>query len=225
MQPELVDSPTELVYRVGYPPDPLAWPPVNYRGRGRFDDPRNRFGVMYAAAVRRGCFLETLDVFRPDRALLQRLLAMGSTGFTPQSGLIPDRYFARLLASVQLLPGHRWLDARLTAPTTAIALSRDPSIAGQLAGLGYGARFKPGDLVGSDRRFTQAIAAWAYDHGMAGIVYSCSHDPQLACWAIFDRTPIRPGGPAEPIRQTDRELIAVAELFELTISFAQSERG
>jgi hypothetical protein len=219
MKPGILDSPTELLYRVGYPPDPLAWPPPEYRGRGRFDDPRNRFGVMYAAADRRCCFLETLDSFRPDRALLQRLLAMGPSSFTPQSGLVPDSYFDRLLAPLLLHPGRRWLDARLTAPQTAVALSRDPAIARMLPNLGYGTRFKPGDLVGSDRSLTQAIAGWAHGQGFAGIAYSCSHDPSLDCWAVFEGPHLHPGGAPQPITPDDPDVVAVAQLFELTVSF------
>ena len=220
MQPSIIESPIETLFRIGYPPDPLAWPPPAYRGRGRFDDPENEVGVIYAATTRRCCFLETLDTFRPDRALLQRLLAMGPSAFTPQSGLIPDSYFDRLLAPLRLQPGLRWLDARLSAPQTAVALSRDPIIAKSLPTLGYGARFKPGDLVGSDRALTQTIARWAFDQGFAGIAYSCSHDPSLDCWAIFEGPHVRPAGAPHPIDPTDPDLIAVAQLFELTISFA-----
>jgi hypothetical protein len=39
--------------------------------------------VLYLAEKRRTCFLETLDTYRPDRALLQRLLVSGVTGFVP----------------------------------------------------------------------------------------------------------------------------------------------
>lgn len=222
MQPSIVESPTETLYRIGYPPDPLAWPPPAYRGRGRFDDPENEFGVIYAAATRRCCFLETLDTFRPDRALLQRLLAMGPSSFTPQSGLVPDSYFDRLLAPLSLRPGLRWLDARLSAPQTAVALSHDPAIAKVLPGLGYGTRFKPGDLVSSDRALTQMLARWVFEQGLAGIAYSCSHDPSLDCWAIFEGPHFQPAGAPQPISRTDPDLIAVAQLFELTVSFTRT---
>jgi hypothetical protein len=213
-------SPSSSLFRIGWPPDPLAWPPPQYRGVGRFDDPQNEFGVLYVAESLRACYLETLDTFRPDRALLQRLLAMGPETFVPQSGLVPDTYFDRLIASLRLEPGQRWLDVRIGAPETVVALSREPAIAAMLPELGYGKRVKPGDLVGSDRRLTRKVARWAYERGYAGLAYSCSHDLRLDCWAVFEGAAFSVVGPPSPIDPTNPDFIAVARQFELTISFA-----
>lgn len=98
----LADPAKTLLQRIGRFPDPLAWPPPGFRGSGRFDDPRDDFGVIYAAASRIACYLETLDTYRPDRALLQRLMAKGSEPFTPQSGVIPDDYFTKLIGRFRL---------------------------------------------------------------------------------------------------------------------------
>ncbi len=217
----LADPSHIVLHRIGRSPDPLAWPPAAFRGEGRFDDPENEFGVLYAAPERRACFLETLDAFRPDRALLQRLLAMGPDAFIPQSGLIPDAYSDKLIGHLRLDAGQRWLDLRMNAPESAVALSREPEIAARLPKLGYGNRFKPGDLVGSDRRLTRAIARWAFERGHAGLAYSCSHDLRLDCWAIFSVASITTASAPTPIEPDDPELIAVARTFELTLSFAE----
>lgn len=197
----------------------LGWPAPEFRGGGRFDDPANEFGVLYAAGDKRTCFLETLDVYRPDRAFLQRLLAMRAETFTPQSGLIPDSYFAKIIGRLRLDDGQRWLDVRASAPQTAVALSREPALAGSLPALGYDKRFKPGDLVGSDRRLTQLIARWAYDNAYAGVAYSCSHDLRLTCWAVFEGAAFSAVPPPLRIERDDPDLIAIAKEFELTVSF------
>lgn len=176
--------------------------------------------MIYATPARRACFLETLDAFRPDRALLQRLLAMGPDAFTPQSGLIPDANFDKLIGHLRLADGQRWLDIRMNAPESALALCREQAIAALLPELGYGKRFKPGDLVGPDRRLTQAIARWAFERGFAGLAYSCSHDLRLDCWAIFEGAAFVRIDPPSSIEPDDPDLIAVARDFELTISFA-----
>src|SRR5688572_4200180 len=120
----LADPEDKTLYRIGWPPDPLAWPEPAYRGSGRFDDPLNRFGVLYAADERGTCFLETLETYRPDTLLLQRLLVMGAGGFVPQSGAIPDMYFAKQFGRLRVAEGQRMLDLRASAPSTAVALSR-----------------------------------------------------------------------------------------------------
>jgi hypothetical protein len=89
------------------------------------------------------------------------------------------RFFARVLGLLRLADGQRWLDVRVSAPGSAMALSHDAAFAPRLPELGHGNWFKPGDVVGSDRRLTQAIARWAHENGFAGIAYSCSHDLRL----------------------------------------------
>lgn len=81
-------------------------------------------------------------------------------------------------------------------------------------------RFKPGDLVGSDRQLTRTIARWAYENGDAGLAYGCSHDLRLDCWAVFEGASFSVVAPPSPIDPTDPNVIAVARQFELTISFA-----
>lgn len=58
-------GPADPLYRIGREPDPLVWPPWEFVGAERFDDPeRRRYRVLYAGE-RYACFLETLANFRP----------------------------------------------------------------------------------------------------------------------------------------------------------------
>lgn len=215
----LADPAKTLLHRIGRFPDPLAWPPPGFRGSGRFDDPRDDFGVIYAAAFRIACYLETLDTYRPDRALLQRLTAMGSEPFIPQSGMIPDDYFTKLIGRFRLDDGQAWLDLRINAEQTAVALSREPAIAAVLPALGYGKRFKLGDRLGSDRQLTQTVARWAYANGYAGLACSCSHRPRLDCWAIFEGAGITIVDTPTPIRARRSRSDRGGREFGLTIFF------
>ena len=40
-------------------------------------------------------------------------------------------------------------------------------------------------VLGPQRRLTQALARWAYEHGYAGIAYPSRFDDALSLWAIF----------------------------------------
>lgn len=219
MDPTLADPAKTLLQRIGRFPDPLAWPPRAFRGSGRFDDSRDEFGGIYAAVSRVTYYLETLDTYRPDPALLQRLMTMDSEPFTPQSGVVPDDYFSKLIGQFRLDGGQRWLDTRIDATQSAVALSRETAIAAVLPALGYGKRFKRGDLLGSDRRLTQTVARWAYDYGYAGSAYSCSHRPRLDCWAISEGAGFTVVQLPAPVQPDDPDLIAVAREFGITISF------
>ncbi|MDQ3045085.1 MAG: RES family NAD+ phosphorylase [Chloroflexota bacterium] len=223
-----VVTPSGLFFRVAWASDPWDWPPPiaalsatgEVIGTGsRYDDPLGEFSVLYAARQRRGCFLETLDRYRPDLALAARLALFGAGGFTPQAGEIPSDFFVERVCvrfHLQKARSARWLDLRQSAPETAIALSTE--MAALLPNLGYRARVTIGDFVGKDRALTQATARWAYEHNYRGIVYNSTHAPTtIECWAIFPGTRLEPDGEPEPIRRDDPDVKAVATLFGLII--------
>jgi hypothetical protein len=70
---------------------PSAWKPLDWAYAGedgtfgnRFDDPEKLYRVLYASAVRFGCFLETLARFRKDPSLSAELSEIeGDNDFTP----------------------------------------------------------------------------------------------------------------------------------------------
>lgn len=208
------------LFRIGRPPEPLAPPPAAYRGAGRFDDPDNQYGVIYAAATLRCCLLESLDVFRPDPNLVLRLAQLGATANVARPGLVPDAFFSRLIVEFVAIPDGDWLDVRASAPETAVELSRDSGLIDIIRNLGYGVRIKPGDLVGSDRRLTRAVSRWAWNRGYGGIIYSSSHHLKLDCWAISDRTALRILDGPRTLSRDDPVFREVAEYFGLTISQA-----
>ena len=65
------------VWRVGYRPDPWAWPSWQYATNGRFpgrwDDAEGNFRTIYAGSHLLSCLLEVLACFRPDPDLAAQL--------------------------------------------------------------------------------------------------------------------------------------------------------
>lgn len=66
------------VYRVGFPPDPWAWPGWEFarndgRFGGRWDDANGEFRTIYAATTLLGCLLEVLAPLRPDPVVAAEL--------------------------------------------------------------------------------------------------------------------------------------------------------
>ncbi|MGH2461967.1 MAG: hypothetical protein ACRDIY_24185 [Chloroflexota bacterium] len=70
---------SEPFYRLGRLPDPLAWPPWEFAGAGRFDDPFRSVRTLYAATERRACFVESLAPFRLALPVLARLADVAGT--------------------------------------------------------------------------------------------------------------------------------------------------
>jgi hypothetical protein len=209
----LAIPPPGPLYRVGHAPDPLAWPDWRYIGGSRFDDPQDRFRVLYLTEQRVGCFVESLARFRPDLDLLDRLAAVtGTTAPLPASVVPVDWYARRLVGTLRLLPGPRWLDLR--AAETLQVLRTE--MASALVALGL-PDFDVSAARGPSRELTCQVASWAHEHGFQGIAYRSRFADDLDCWAIFEGAAISPAGPAEAIAPDDVDLLAAAQLFGLTI--------
>lgn len=93
--------PKGTLYRIGRPPDPLAWIPWEFatdgRFGGRFDDPEGKYRVLYLAEQRLGSFLECLASFRKNAALLAKL------GISDPYGHVPDDWhLKRMIAGLRL---------------------------------------------------------------------------------------------------------------------------
>jgi hypothetical protein len=201
-----------VLYRVGRLPDPLAWPPWELVGDGRFDDPQREFRVLYAGH-RRACFLETLAPFRPSVEALAALQQVTGSQEPMPRGVVPaDWYQKRAVARLRLKTRQRWLDLR--AAETREALRSE--LAATLLDLGL-ADLDLSGVLGPQRRLTQAIARWAYEHGYIGIAYLSRFDDALSLWAIFEGAVFEPVGVPEPIVPDDPDLVATAHLFGLAI--------
>ena len=209
----LATPPPGLLYRVAHAPDPLAWPDRQFIGDSRFDDPLNRFRVLYLAEQRLGCFVESLARFRPDIELLALLTSVaGATEPLPAPVVPVDWYVRRRVGSLRLLPGQRWLDLR--AAETLQALRSE--LASALISLGL-SDFDVNTARGPSRDLTRQIAHWAYEHGFQGIGYRSRFADHLDCWAVFEGAALAPAGSVDAIGPDDPDLSAAAELVGLTI--------
>lgn len=102
-----------LLYRLGRQPDPLAWPPYQFVGDGRFDDPARRFRVLYAAKHRRACFVEVLAPFRPSLSVLAAERMVLNAPDPPDEHAIPSGWLhTRAIIQLRLAAGQTWLDLR-----------------------------------------------------------------------------------------------------------------
>jgi len=118
-----------VLYRIGRLPDPLAWPPWDYVGTGRFDDPAGEFRVLYATVQRRTGFLETLARFRPSLEVLAALEGVENTDEPfPMPQVPADWYHARAIGRLRLRTRQRWLDLRGAPLCRAGAVMARPSV-------------------------------------------------------------------------------------------------
>lgn len=163
----LASPPSDPLYRVARPPDPLAWPDRRYIGGSRFDDPLSQFRVLYLAERRSGCFVESLASFRPDVHLLAQLrMVAGAPGPLPGAVVPADWYSRRLVGCLRVEPGQRWLDLR--SPVTLQALRTE--LADVLVRLGL-PDLDVSAARGPSRELTREIARWAFEQGMQGLAY------------------------------------------------------
>lgn len=205
--------PRTALYLIGRRPDPLAWPPWEYVGSGRFDDPAGKFRVLYATAQRRAAFLETLAHFRTSLDVLAALQAVENTNEPIPPPQVPaEWYHARAVGRLRLATRQLWLELRSVETREALRCA----LAHTLLDLGLEDLDLRG-VVGPKRQLTQAIARWAHDHGYAGLVYSSRFDAALTCWAIFEGAVFDPVRPFEPILADDPDLVATAKLFGLRL--------
>lgn len=172
----------EVVYRVGRAPDPVAFPPFEAVGTGRFDDPRRQYRILYTAEAPIAAFLESLAPFRTPVHDLLPLMQRLTGDREPVIGRIPTNWhLKRMLAEIGLYPGQRWLDLRSAETHTRLTAE----FAEPLAALGYDV-LDARVTVGLDRPLTQAISRWAYEHGYQGIAYTSRIDTRFTCLAIFE---------------------------------------
>jgi hypothetical protein len=205
-----LSSPRVELYRIGHLPDPLAWPPEEVRGAGRFDDPLAEYRVLYAGQ-RRTCFLETLAWLRPSIETLAAMRAVTGTDEPVLSSPIPpDWYQKRAVAALLLRPGQRWLDVRATETHGALRVE----LADELAAWGL-TDLDLGDMLSRNRRLTQRISRWAYEHDYRGIVYASRFNAGANLWAIFEGAQFDAVGVPQPILPDDPDLIEAARLFGL----------
>jgi hypothetical protein len=169
-------TPTDYLYRIGRAPDPLAFPPNDRTGNGRFDAPGAgvQYRVLYTGD-RLATFYKTLAQFR-----VKRLLGAAAQGLTA------DWFHRYRIGSIVFGSSStlRWLD--LTDPATYSDFDNEFSALLDAKGL---EAFDVSVVTSKDLELTQHIGSWAYRNGYNGIKYVCRHHPGLRCWAIFEGSP------------------------------------
>lgn len=206
-------TPRTPLYRIGRRPDPLAWPPWEYVGSGRFDDPVGEFRVLYATAQRRIALLESLARFRPSLDVLAALQAVENTNEPIPAPQVPaEWYHARAVGRLRLATHQQWLDLRSFETREALR----SELAQTLLDLGLEDLDLSG-VVGPKRQLTQAIARWVYERKYRGIAYRSRFDATFTCWAIFEGAEFERVGLSEHILPDDPDLASVARSFGLNV--------
>jgi hypothetical protein len=214
---QFATAPSDGLYRIGRWPNPLAFPPweIATRKQNRFDDPHDRFRVLYSAESRLACFVETLAPYRPDGQLLAALKQVTpaeSDQDPPLAGVVPSDWRRdRLLGRLNLDSGQRWLDLRLSETLEALRWE----LADSFRILGHTA-FDLSSALSGDRRLTQVIAGWAFEQHFQGIAYKSRFGADLDCWAIFEGARFEEADIA-PIEVDDVDLASAARRFMLQL--------
>jgi RES domain-containing protein len=182
-------TPAIPLVRVGRLPNPLALPPREYRGSGRYDDPGGEYGVFYLAESITTCYVELLANQRPSLTALAAIHALpqGEPGdLEPNFGQIPRDWLrdwcrARALGRAELGANQRWLD------TYAAETRRELRgvLANRLLDLGLD-DFDFGDALSRNRLLSQAVSRWAYEQEFRGIVFPSRFEYGMRCWAVFE---------------------------------------
>lgn len=207
-------DPEGPLYRIGRLPDPLVFPPWEYAGGGRFDDPKREFRTLYAAESRLEPFIELLAPFRPSPEVIAALGAVSNaTDERFEVGVIPSDWARkRCVRAFRLGPSQCWLDLRSLQTREALRYL----LAEDLVRLGLN-DLDVSDTRGRRRELTQLISRFAYEAGYSGLVYRSRFDDDICCWAIFEGAEIQPIGVIEPILPTDPDLLLAAKLFKLEL--------
>jgi hypothetical protein len=195
--------------------DPSAYPDWRFVGRGRFDDPRRAYRVLYAGETRRVCFLELLAPYRPSPRDLAALAAMppgeGPDPVEAQPGLDLDEWRrGRVVAELRLAAGQPCLDLRRLE--TRETLRR--ALAAELARR-HRKDFDAGDALTRDRGLTRRVSRWAYENAYHAIVYASRLDVGQTCWALFENRAVFARGSVSPVAHDDPDMLAVATAFGL----------
>lgn len=225
-EPHLVHLP-ETVYRIGKVSNPMRFSTITPhdasmpRAGNRYDVPGGE--VLYAATEVRACFGETLARFRPTPKILAYLEEQSpddQEGWFMVAGGIPTdwRLQRRIVGLSPEDPPLPFLDVE--HPDTQAFLSQE--LASTLVALGHDdENVDLGDVHTRDRRFSRAIASWAYtavdedgDFRFSGIRYASRINTAWECWAIFDGTPVYETS-RRGIELNDPDLTAVCTMWNL----------
>lgn len=179
------------VWRVGYLPEPWAWPSWQYSTDGRFigrwDDRDGNFRTIYAGGDLLGCILEVLACFRPDQTLAEALAGIENNDPTAlptqRAGLVPRSWLTPRAGATARLTG---IYCAVTHSATIAALR--PAFIVQATKLGL-SDFDAAALKDArSRALTQAVATYLYETtDVNGVQFLSRHGDEHPLWALFER--------------------------------------
>ncbi len=181
----------QQVWRVGFAPQPWAWPSWQYstdgRFTGRWDDRDGNFRTLYAGDSLLGCLLETLACFRPDTTLAADLAETADNDPTAPQTAAPGG------VPLSWLTARRAATARLSGTYCAVTRSESiaalrPHFLAHARALGL-ADFDASALKDPrPRALTHAVATHLYETTtLAGVQFLSRHGDEQVLWAIFER--------------------------------------
>jgi RES domain len=191
----------QRVWRVGHAGVPWDFTPRKHcKWAHRFDDPLQRYRVLYCAEVALTSLYEVLIQFRPDLKAIEDFNSFVGKAHKNLviAGALPRdwRQEKELVSGLLDLQGRALVD--LTQVTTMVELEH------QIPGLlrKHGAeRLDHAVLRGGNRGLTQAVSRFAFGQKKAGILYRSRVDDSR-CLALFEgRAQVDPQG---PVRRLDK---------------------
>lgn len=195
--PQLATSSGALeVWRVGYRPEPWAWPSWQYSTDGRFpgrwDDFDGNFRTVYAGSHLLSCLLEVLACFRTDPALGAQMADItvndeDGTFATVAAGLVPRSWLHPRAGATARLTGTY---AAITHADSIAALR--PIFLPRARDLGLEDLDAAALKDARPRALTQQVATHVYETtDLDGVQFLSRHGDDHLLWAIFER-------PADP---------------------------
>lgn len=219
--PATVEFPTEPVYRIARTKSMLVGSKI--RERDSRTQAGHRFdlldsGVIYCATQLEGSFAEVLSPFRKTPSVRIQIDQTTDSGFMNHGGIPAAWREMRSIFLIDCVEPLPFLD--LEDPGTLSFLDRE--LATVLCEVEINSPLDISLIRGNNRRLTRAISAWAANQMdedgefvYSGIRYK-SRLGDWECWAIFEETEVKIVRIQE-IRRTNPDLLAVANLYHLTI--------
>jgi hypothetical protein len=196
--PQLATTATDCeVWRVGFQPEPWAWPSWQHATQGRFpgrwDDADGNFRTIYAGTRLLSCLLEVLACFRADPHLADQLTDIiddddhVGTYPTIPAGTVPRSWMQPRTAASAHLTG------TYAAITNAesIAFLR-PEFLHRAQQLGLDDLDAAVLKDARPRTLTQQVSSYIYETtDLDGVQFHSRHGDDHTLWAVFER----PGDP------------------------------
>ena len=189
----IAEAPQDLVWRVGYRPEPLAWSGWEHatdgRFHGRWDDPNGSFRTLYLGESLLACLLEVLAFARKDKHLAAALTEIDEDPQdaraypTTTPGTLDQAWLEPRCAASAVLSGRY---CRVSAAETVAALY--PRFVGDALDAGYD-DFDAGLLKNAGARsITQSVSAHLYlQEGIDGIQFASRHGDELDLWCLYEQ--------------------------------------